>query len=287
MENTENLEQLQDNVQNSAAGELSNSESRQQDNGTHQEHIREALELLYVHFPKAFIKDGDCKPLKIGILDDLKERIAGIEGLSVSKVRAAVRVYTTRLRYFYSVREGVHRIDLDGNETDVVNAEHAEYARERFTEINNRRRTDKAKGSGKGSQGRKFAGRDANGGRRRQGAGQGRFEKAGENDLRLGRYVFVSIERNYVRGTVSAVSGNESAKITLQNGLSITVPLNRIFVKKDQPAGANRNSRGDQSRAHSERRRFTGPKDGRHQGERRKSPAGDENVRSAEDKAEQ
>ena len=112
--------------------------------GTHQEHIQEALELLYKHFPKAFIKEGDCKPLKVGILEDLKPRISDIEGLSVSKVRAAVRFYTSRLRYFYAMREGAMRIDLDGNEIEPVSAEHAEYARTRFSEINAKRRPAKA-----------------------------------------------------------------------------------------------------------------------------------------------
>ena len=35
--------------------------------GTHFEHVKETLELLYKTFPKAFVKDGDARPLKIGI----------------------------------------------------------------------------------------------------------------------------------------------------------------------------------------------------------------------------
>ena len=46
--------------------------------GTHQEHVKEALEPLYQPFPKAFIKEGDCKPLKVGLLEALKPLIADI-----------------------------------------------------------------------------------------------------------------------------------------------------------------------------------------------------------------
>ena len=33
--------------------------------GTHFEHVKETLELLYKTFPKAFVKDGEARPLKI------------------------------------------------------------------------------------------------------------------------------------------------------------------------------------------------------------------------------
>lgn len=116
------------------------------DKNVHFEHVKETLELLYKTFPKAFVKDGEVKPLKIGIFDDLKERIASVEGLSITKVRAALRMYTARLKYLYSVKEGVARIDLDGNATeDLVNAQHESYAKERIAEINAKRKPQKPK----------------------------------------------------------------------------------------------------------------------------------------------
>lgn len=237
--------------------------------GTHQEHIKEALELLYVHFPKAFIKEGDCKPLKIGILEDLKPLVADIEGLSISKVRAAVRVYTTRLRYFYSVREGAMRVDLNGNEVDAVNAEHAEYARTRFTEINSKRRPARPKKPqgrpqgrgprrpGEGQDGQRRFSRDGqnNGQRRfnnRNGAPQRTYEPAKESDIRPGRYVYISTERSYVKGTVSEQLKGDVVSITLNNGIPASVPLNRVYLStgggaprpKRNGQGGHFNSRG-------------------------------------------
>ena len=107
--------------------------------GSRAEHIREALEVLYERYPKCFMREGDLKPLKVGILEDLK-KIVGDLGMSTSRLRAAVRMYTTRLRYLYNVKEGVMRIDLEGNETDAVTAEHEAYAKEKFEEINKKRK---------------------------------------------------------------------------------------------------------------------------------------------------
>lgn len=229
--------------------------------GTHQEHIQEALELLYKHFPKAFIKEGDCKPLKVGILEDLKPRISDIEGLSVSKVRAAVRFYTSRLRYFYAMREGAMRIDLDGNEIEPVSAEHAEYARTRFSEINAKRRPAKAKRNAKGknqrrpraggaggegqgpSQGQRNAGGNNFNNRRRpnQGQAQGqnrrpnngalrRYESAKISDLKPGRFVSVKVDRAFMRGTVVEAPQGDTVKLDMSNGMSTSMPISRVFV---------------------------------------------------------
>lgn len=256
-------------VQVTAPGEQTNAVADGEDTGTHQEHIKEALELLYVHFPKAFIKEGDCKPLKIGILEDLKPLIANIEGLSISKVRAAVRVYTTRLRYFYSVREGAQRVDLNGNEVEPVTAEHAEYARTRFTEINNKRRPAKPKkpqgrpfnkgkrpnngeGQGDGQQ-RRFNNRDGQLQRRfnnRNNNNQRKFEPAKESDIRIGRYVFVSTDRSYVKGTVSEDLNGDTVSITTMNGLPVNVPLSRVFLSVGGAPRPKRNFNNNGSNGH-------------------------------------
>ncbi len=229
--------------------------------GTHQEHVKEALELLYIHFPKAFIKDGDCKPLKIGILEDLKPLIANIEGLSISKVRAAVRIYTTRLRYFYSVREGAMRVDLNGQEIDAVTAEHAEYARTRFSEINALRPAKPKKPQNHRSfnkNGKRPFNKDGNGkdGQRRGGFNKGgqqggfkdrKFEAAKASDIRVGRYVFVSIDSSYHKGTVAEEIKGDKVSVTLMNGSTTILPLDRIFIGhggQGQKRNFNNNNRG-------------------------------------------
>ena len=220
--------------------------------GSHQEHIQEALELLYKHFPKAFIKEGDCKPLKVGILDDLKPLIADIPGLSISKVRAAVRFYTSRLRYFFAMREGAMRIDLEGNEVEPVTSEHAEYAHGRFTEINAKRRPAKPKrpapkggkpgmrrGAGKPGQAGAGAphGKGPQGNNRRPG-GPNRgnaphtprhYDPLPESEVVIGRAVTVQLDRAYVRATISEAPQGDKVKVTMQNGVTASVPVARLF----------------------------------------------------------
>ena len=202
------------------------------DKNVHFEHVKETLELLYKTFPKAFVKDGEVKPLKIGIFDDLKERIASVEGLSITKVRAALRMYTARLKYLYSVKEGVARIDLDGNATeDLVNAQHESYAKERIAEINAKRKPRKPKNNtGK----KNFVTKPFNG-NKPQAKKPFKIEgdKANVEDLKQGTEVLVlSSEQHCVRGVVAQDAAKDTVYVTLKSGLTVNLPLQRVLLPK-------------------------------------------------------
>ncbi|MEG3081798.1 ProQ/FINO family protein [Halomonas sp. 5021] len=77
----------------------------------------------YKRYPKAFFK-GHTQPLKVGIHHDLAER----EPWSGKLIRRALANYVNLPRYIKSVREGATRIDLEGNEAGVVDAEAARHA---------------------------------------------------------------------------------------------------------------------------------------------------------------
>ena len=101
--------------------------------------VRSDVDFLCEHFPVSFIKEGredaSPRPLRIGIFNDLVERVAAIDpDFSKSRIRAALRVYTTRWNYLECVKAGVPRIDIDGNEVDVVSQEHADYAAKEYQE---------------------------------------------------------------------------------------------------------------------------------------------------------
>ncbi len=101
--------------------------------------VRSDVDFLCEHFPVSFIKEGredaSPRPLRIGIFNDLVERIAVIDPeFSKSRIRAALRVYTTRWSYLECVKAGAPRIDIDGNEVDVVSQEHADYAAKEYQE---------------------------------------------------------------------------------------------------------------------------------------------------------
>ena len=202
------------------------------DKNVHFEHVKETLELLYKTFPKAFVKDGEVKPLKIGIFDDLKERIASVEGLSITKVRAALRMYTARLKYLYSVKEGVARIDLDGNATeDLVNAQHESYAKERIAEINAKRKPQKPKNN---TGMKNFVKKPFNG-NKPQAKKPFKIEgdKANVEDLKQGTEVLVlSSEQHCVRGVVAQDAAKDTVYVTLKSGLTVNLPLQRVLLPK-------------------------------------------------------
>ena len=202
------------------------------DKNVHFEHVKETLELLYKTFPKAFVKDGEVKPLKIGIFDDLKERIASVEGLSITKVRAALRMYTARLKYLYSVKEGVARIDLDGNATeDLVNAQHESYAKERIAEINSKRKPQKPKNNA----GKKNFVKKPFNGNKPQAKKPFKIEgdKANVEDLKQGTEVLVlSSEQHCVRGVVAQDDAKDTVYVTLKSGLTVNLPLQRVLLPK-------------------------------------------------------
>lgn len=81
-------------------------------------------------FPACFNTSGDALPLKIGIFEDLAKRLEGDEKVSKTRLRTALRQYTNSWRYLRSVKAGVNRVDLDGAEAGVIEAEHESHAQE-------------------------------------------------------------------------------------------------------------------------------------------------------------
>ena len=90
--------------------------------------VKEVLAYLATKFPACFSVSGEAKPLKIGIFQELAERLQDDETVSKTQLRQALRVYTSSWRYLESTKEGVNRVDLDGVAGDVIDAAQAEHA---------------------------------------------------------------------------------------------------------------------------------------------------------------
>ncbi|MFT6330119.1 MAG: ProP effector [Bermanella sp.] len=89
---------------------------------------KEVLAFLATEFPKCFSLQSEAKPLKIGIFHDLSQRLENDARLSKRLLRMSLRHYTSSWKYLASVKEGAHRIDLDGVDGDEVEKEHADHA---------------------------------------------------------------------------------------------------------------------------------------------------------------
>ncbi|TWX73967.1 RNA chaperone ProQ [Colwellia sp. C1TZA3] len=89
---------------------------------------KEIIAYLAKKFPACFSIEGAAKPLKIGIFQDLAEKLIGDETVSKTRLRQALRHYTSSWRYLKAIKLGCFRIDIDGNDSAEIDQEQADYA---------------------------------------------------------------------------------------------------------------------------------------------------------------
>ncbi|CAM4452383.1 MAG: RNA chaperone ProQ [Legionella sp.] len=101
------------------------------------------IDWLIEHFPNAFFKKGSqIKPLKIGIFDDIIDFYERLDSPPFSKkaLREALSYYSASPSYLSCQKENTARVDIYGNEVDVVTTEQAKYAYQRFQERYNKKK---------------------------------------------------------------------------------------------------------------------------------------------------
>ncbi|MDG6273066.1 RNA chaperone ProQ [Glaesserella parasuis] len=95
---------------------------------------KEIIAYLAEKFPLCFSLEGEAKPLKIGLFQDLVEALSNDEKISKTGLRQALRVYTMSWRYLHACKEGAVRVGLQGEEAGVVEAAQAEHAAQSLAE---------------------------------------------------------------------------------------------------------------------------------------------------------
>ena len=95
---------------------------------------KEVIGFLVEQFPACFSNKGDAKPLKIGVFQDLAERLENEERVSKTLLRSSLRHYTNSWRYLHGIKKGTQRIDLDGNDVAAIEDEHVEHAKKQLEE---------------------------------------------------------------------------------------------------------------------------------------------------------
>lgn len=104
------------------------------------------IDWLAEHFPAAFFKKSNqVRPLKIGIFDDIIDFYERLDTPPFSKkaLREALNYYSASPAYLNSQKADVARVDLYGNEVDVVTEEQAKYAYQRYQQRYAERKKDK------------------------------------------------------------------------------------------------------------------------------------------------
>ncbi len=89
---------------------------------------KEIIAYLAEKFPSCFSIKGPAKPLKVGIFQELAEMLSDDDVVSKTRLRQALRHYTSSWRYLKSVKLGAFRVDIDGNQAAEIDQEQADYA---------------------------------------------------------------------------------------------------------------------------------------------------------------
>ena len=93
------------------------------------------IDWLIEHFPAAFYKKSNqIKPLKIGIFYDIIDFYERLDTPPFSKktLREALNYYSASPAYLNCQKASTARVDLFGNEVDVVTDDQARYAQQRY-----------------------------------------------------------------------------------------------------------------------------------------------------------
>ncbi|WP_273383242.1 RNA chaperone ProQ [Actinobacillus porcinus] len=193
------------------------------------------IEYLAEKFPLCFSVEGEAKPLKIGLFQDLAEALKDDEHVSKTQLRHALRQYTSNWRYLHGCRLGAVRVDLQGNPAGVLEQEHAEHAAQQLAEA-------KAKVAEKRAAEKKAAKVTQKKRARKP------VHKKAENDkpartpkpraeltaldfstLEKGANVKVKAGEHTQKAVVLDVL-KETARVQLENGLVISVSADRLFA---------------------------------------------------------
>jgi len=108
---------------------------------------KEIITYLAEKFPACFSTKGVVKPLKVGIFQDLAEKLSDDETVSKTRLRQALRHYTSSWRYLKAIKVDIFRVDIDGNDVAKIDEEQAAHASKTLKEsqdkFGNKKNTDK------------------------------------------------------------------------------------------------------------------------------------------------
>ncbi|EGN75787.1 activator of osmoprotectant transporter ProP [Idiomarina sp. A28L] len=222
---------------------------------------KEVIAYLATQFPTCFTLEGEARPLKIGIFDDLAIRLADDEHVSKTRLRSALRQYTGSWRYLRGVKAGVERVDLDGNDAGLVEADHEEHAQLQLAESQERAKAKRAERAAESkaaaTKARAAKNKDAQDGVRKDKDGKskvgtkpksrrtnplgssatekkatpkanGPLEVIKPDQVKIGQAVQIKVGSFPVTGTITEIDKN-AAQVQLPTGMSVRVLIADLF----------------------------------------------------------
>ena len=203
---------------------------------------KEIVAYLVEKFPACFIAEGEAKPLKIGIFQDLAARLADDERVSKTMLRSALRQYTSSWRYLHGLKAGQARVDLDGNPGELLTEEHIEYAKQALKESKERvfasRRTNTKEKEDKPKQPRRNAPRKADAPRsdkpktaapKAAPVADAPLVKVDAATLKVDQGVRVVLGKSPVPATIKEVT-KDDVQVQLQTGMMLRVKFEHLVL---------------------------------------------------------
>ena len=192
---------------------------------------KEIIAYLADKFPLCFSVEGEAKPLKLGIFQDLSEALKDDERVSKTQLRQALRQYTSNWRYLYGFKLGAQRVDLQGNPAGVLEQEHVDYAAQQLAEakakVAEKRKAERAAKAAEAPKKRPPRQAKANSNAPRK--NKLVLKNISPEALQKGATVKVKVGDKTKQATVLETS-KESARVELENGLVMTISADRLFA---------------------------------------------------------
>ncbi|WP_025822170.1 RNA chaperone ProQ [Shewanella marina] len=194
------------------------------------------LAYLYETFPLCFIAEGETKPLKIGLFQDLAERLADDSKVSKTQLRVALRRYTSSWRYLKCIKAGAERIDLDGKPCGELEQQHIDHAQATLKESQDRakakrdaQREAKAPKAAKKPAKKAVANKPAKKAVRVEKAPVVNLVPAKLEELKQNQRVNIKLGKTPVQGVVLDIN-KEDIHVQLDSGLSVKVRVEHILL---------------------------------------------------------
>jgi len=212
---------------------------------------KEIIAYLADKFPACFSLEGPAKPLKVGIFQELAEKLTGDETVSKTRLRQALRHYTSSWRYLKSVKLGTFRVDIDGKDAAEIDQDQADYAaktlkesQEKFGNKNNKDNKPKKpykgnkpdnKGAATTSKGKqqdkdKAKFKAVKSVKRAQSKVEAKLIPVESNSVSVGKVIKVKLGNSPMDAVITEVSGKDIS-VQLTSGMVVKTQLKNIFTE--------------------------------------------------------
>jgi len=203
---------------------------------------KEIIAYLAEKFPACFSIEGPAKPLKVGIFQDLAEKLEDDETVSKTRLRQALRHYTSSWRYLKAIKVGSHRVDIEGNNAAEIDQAQADYAAKTLKESqekfgNKKHKDTKAQKPYKGTkteakhqrgekQKAKFKAVKA--AKRAETKAAAKLKPVESESINVGAKVKVQLGNAPMDAVITEIAGKD-VSVQLNSGMVVKTQINKIF----------------------------------------------------------